>query len=207
MQGFTKVSYGQERQILFNVGSDVNILVGVVAGNTGVDANAEGKKIIKAGTPMHGDLTNRTNAFLKAGQTVDPTATATVSGTGITAATVTASTFKTAVSNVTGTYVFTAAVSAGTTWSMGGSTVTLSDYGIVATGTAADGDKITVVFTAEDATPAVGVMLHDVDVTAGNNNGTLLIDGFVDLNKLDDDVLAMITSTVKSQLTHVRFLK
>ena len=207
MQGFTKVSYGQERQILFNVGSDVNIGVGIVAGNTGVDANTEGKKIIKAGTPMHGDLTNRTNAFLVAGQTVDPTATATVEGTGITAATVTASTFKTAVSNVTGTYVFTAAVSAGTTWSMGGSTVTLSDYGIVATGTAADGDKITVVFTAEDATPAVGVMLHDVDVTAGNNNGTLLIDGFVDLNKLDDDVLAMITSTVKSQLTHVRFLK
>lgn len=207
MQGFTKVSYGQERQILFNVGSDVNIQVGIVAGNTGVDANTEGKKIIKAGTPMHGDLTNRTNAFLVAGQTVDPAATATVEGTGITAATVTAATFKTAVSNVTGTYVFTAAVSAGTTWSMGGSTVTLSDYGIVATGTAADGDKITVVFTAEDATPAVGVMLHDVDVTAGNNNGTLLIDGFVDLNKLDDDVLAMITSTVKSQLTHVRFLK
>ena len=207
MQGFTKVSYGQERQILFNVGSDIDIGVGVVAGNTGVDANTEGKKIIKAGTPMHGDLTNRTNAFLVAGQTVDPTATATVEGTGITAATVTAATFKTAVSNVTGTYVFTAAVSAGTTWSMGGSTVTLSDYGIVATGSAADGDKITVVFTAEDATPAVGVMLHDVDVTAGNNNGTLLIDGFVDLNKLDDDVLAMITSTVKSQLTHVRFLK
>lgn len=207
MQGFTKVTYGNERQILFNVGADVNISVGVVAGNTGIDANTEGKKIIKAGTPMHGDLTNRTNAFLKAGQTVDPTATATVSGTGITAATVTASTFKTAVSNVTGTYVFTADVSVGTTWSLGGETVELVTYGISVTGTAEDGDKITVVFTAEDATPAVGVLLHDVDVTGGNNNATLLIDGFVDLNKLDEDVLEPITSTVRSQIPHVRFLK
>ena len=207
MQGFTKTSYGQERQILFNVGSDVNISVGVVAGNTGISANSENKKIIKAGTPMHGDLLNRTNAFLKAGQTVDPTATATVTGTGVTAATVTASTFKTAVNNVTGTYEFVAAVSVGTTWSLDGETVTLSDYGIATTGTAADGDKIKVVFTAEDATPAVGILLHDVDVTGGNNNATLLIDGFVDLNKLDDDVLALITPTVKSQIPHIRFLK
>lgn len=207
MQGFSMKTFGQERQILFNVGSDVNISVGVVAGNTGIDANTENKKIIKAGTPMHGDLTNRTNPFLKAGQTIDPTATASTTSSTITAATVTASTFKTAVSNITGTYTFTATVGAGVTWSLNGETVTLNTYGISITGDPSDGDTIKVIFTAEDATPAVGVLLHDVDVTSGNNNATLLIDGFVDLNKLDDDVLALITSTVKSQLTHVRFLK
>lgn len=37
-----------------------------------------------------------------------------------------------------------------------------------------------------------GYLLHDVDVTDGNANGTLLIFGFIDWTKLDEDVQAAI---------------
>lgn len=128
MQGFFKTEYLNERQILFNVGADVNISVGVVVSDADVEANADGKKIIKAGTPLTGNLKARTTPF--------------------TAAT-----------------------------------------------------------TASSVSNAVGVLLHDVDVTRGSNNGTLLIDGFVDLNKVDTDIQAKITSEVETALVHVRFLK
>lgn len=55
---------------------------------------------------------------------------------------------------------------------------------------------------------AVGILLHDVDVTDGDNNGTLLIWGFVDLNKVDDTTAALITPQVKTTLGgKVTFLK
>lgn len=83
---------------------------------------------------------------------VTESASATVAGTGITAASVTASTFGTAVSNTDGTYTFTAVVSTGTTWKLGNETVTLNDYGISVTGTANNGDTIRVVYvSAKDA--------------------------------------------------------
>lgn len=62
---------------------------------------------------------------------------------------------------------------------------------------AADGDK-----------PAVGVLLHDVDVTDGDANGTLLIWGFVNLDRLDETTAAKITETRKKELAGaVWFLK
>lgn len=72
-----------------------------------------------------------------------PTATASVSGTGITAATVNAATFATQIPT-SGTYVFSYN---GASWVYGGSTVTLSTYGIEVTGTAANGDTVTVSLT------------------------------------------------------------
>lgn len=42
--------------------------------------------------------------------------------------------------------------------------------------------------------PMNAVLLHDVDVTAGNANGTALIFGFVNLNRVDSDVKTKITS-------------
>lgn len=75
-----------------------------------------------------------------------PSATATVAGTGITAATVNADTFATQITT-SGSYVFSYN---GSNWVYGGSTVTLSTYGIEVTGTAANGDTITVAFTAVD---------------------------------------------------------
>jgi hypothetical protein len=44
----------------------------------------------------------------------------------------------------------------------------------------------------------VGVLLHDVDVTNGNNNGTALLFGFVNLNHVDADVQALIATAVGS---------
>lgn len=38
------------------------------------------------------------------------------------------------------------------------------------------------------------VLLHDVDVTSGNANGTALIFGFVNVNRVDADVATAITT-------------
>lgn len=46
------------------------------------------------------------------------------------------------------------------------------------------------------AVPMNAVLLHDVDVTSGNANGTALIFGFVNKNRLDNDVVEAITAAV-----------
>ena len=53
------------------------------------------------------------------------------------------------------------------------------------------------------------VLLHDVDVTAGNANGTALIFGFVNVNRVDSDVAAAITtaSGATGRSTLITFLK
>lgn len=43
------------------------------------------------------------------------------------------------------------------------------------------------------------VLLHDVDVTAGNANGTALIFGFVNVNRVDTDVATKITTAVAAE--------
>lgn len=43
------------------------------------------------------------------------------------------------------------------------------------------------------------VLLHDVDVTAGNANGTALIFGFVNVNRVDSDVTAKITTALSAE--------
>lgn len=58
-----------------------------------------------------------------------------------------------------------------------------------------------------DGKAAVGILLHDVDVTDGDNNGTLLIWGFVDLTKIDSTTAALITATRKAEMPHITFLK
>ena len=88
---------------------------------------------------------------------------------------------------------------------------------IVPAGTPLSGDltaRDTAFVQAKDATSAgndgkaaTGVLLHDVDVTNGDNNGTLLIWGFVDLNKLDSTTAALITATRKSEMKNITFLK
>lgn len=55
---------------------------------------------------------------------------------------------------------------------------------------------------------AVAVLLHDVDVTDGAENATALIFGFVDLNKLESDVVTKVTAAAKTALSgKVTFLK
>ena len=61
---------------------------------------------------------------------------------------------------------------------------------------------------AAGADDAVGILLHDVDVTDGNNNGTLLIHGFVNMDRIDATTAAKITAGVKAALKgNVTFLK
>lgn len=125
--GITKKTAVAPNQILMF--TDPQVGVSIIVDNTGISAGDDGKKIIKAGTPVSGDLTARGTAFTKAS-------------------------------------------------------------------------------TTEGVSNAVGVLLHDVDVTAGNNNGTLLLFGFVDLNKLDTTTAALITTEVKTALKGgVTFLK
>lgn len=47
---------------------------------------------------------------------------------------------------------------------------------------------------ADGTTAMNAVLLHDVDVTAGKANGTALIFGFVNVNRVDTDVAGAITT-------------
>lgn len=63
--GIKKVEgYNNANTILFC--EEGKIAIGVVVTNTGVSAGVDGKKILKAGTPIEGDLTARTTAMKKA---------------------------------------------------------------------------------------------------------------------------------------------
>lgn len=124
--GVRKETYGNTNQILFAVEHQVSMGV-VVSKALGV---AEGtKKVVKAGTPLTGNLDARTTAF--------------------TAATAGSST---------------------------------------------------------EASNAVGVLLHDVDVTTGDANGTLLLFGFVNTNRVDTTTKAKLTDTVKAAMPMIKFV-
>lgn len=88
--------------------------------------------------------------------------------------------------------------------------VTENGRKIVKAGTPLTGD-LTVrdtAFTAAGADNAVGVLLHDVDVTDTDANCSLLIWGFVNLNRIDETTAAKITAGVKTALAgKVWFLK
>lgn len=88
--------------------------------------------------------------------------------------------------------------------------VTENGRKIVKAGTPLAGDLTArgTAFAKATGSNAVGVLLHDVDVTEGDGNGTLLIWGFVDLNKVDSTTAALITAEVKTALKGgVTFLK
>lgn len=124
--GVRKETYGNTNQILFAVEHQVSMGV-VVSKALGV---AEGtKKVVKAGTPLTGNLDARTTAFTAA----------------------------------------TAGSSA-------------------------------------EASDAVGVLLHDVDVTTGDANGTLLLFGFVNTNRIDATTKAKLTDTVKAAMPMIKFV-
>lgn len=124
--GVRKETYENTNQILFAIEHQVSMGV-VVSKALGV---AEGtKKVVKAGTPLTGNLDARTTAF--------------------TAATAGSST---------------------------------------------------------EASNAVGVLLHDVDVTTGDANGTLLLFGFVNTNRIDATTKAKLTDIVKAAMPMIKFV-
>ena len=53
---------------------------------------------------------------------------------------------------------------------------------------------------------ANAVLLHDVEVTSGSHNGTALIFGFVNINRLDSDVRAKVTAGINT-VGAVSFIK
>lgn len=67
----------------------------------------------------------------------------------------------------------------------------------------------TVAQKADGANAMNAVLLHDVDVTAGNANGTALIFGFVNVNRVESDVAAAITAATAAEgrSTLVTFMK
>ncbi len=117
--------YGNEKQIL--IAPETAIEISVLVTNTGVDADSNGKKILKAGTPVG----SSTDVFLNR-QTV---------------------------------------------------------------------------LTKQTGANAQGVLLHDVDVTAGQENATLVIDGVIDYEKVDSTVQALYTETVLNAMPHIRVVK
>ena len=54
-------------------------------------------------------------------------------------------------------------------------------------------------------TGAVGILLHDVDVTVADNNGAILLFGFVNTNRIDETTKAKITADVKKALPMIKF--
>lgn len=90
--------------------------------------------------------------------------------------------------------------------------VTENGRKIVKAGTPLSGDltaRGTAFVAAKDTSnPAVGILLHDVDVTDDAANATLLIWGFVNLSRVDSTTAALITDTRKTELAgKVWFLK
>ena len=104
--------FGNDKQIL--IAPELAFTIGCLVGNTGVSANAEGRKIIKAGTPVGGATNVLTNRQTVLAETTGET--------------------------------------------------------------------------------AQGVVLHDVDVTDGDANATLVIEGVIDVLKLETAVATKLTT-------------
>ena len=232
-KGIHKVTAGNVNQILFAVEPQVS--VGIVIANTGVDADSDGKKIIKAGTPVTGSLVARNSAFAKASDTSGTKGTWTLQITTAFATdetiTIDGTTYTCGASESADNRVFAGAnanaqaaslkniiVDARFDVTVSTDTLTFTQKVADSTGTGPVVSKtsttgaigsVTAGTSPVDGTNnAVGVLLHDVDVTAGNANATMLIFGFVNLDRLDAATQALITNAVKIALNaKVTFLK
>lgn len=67
------------------------------------------------------------------------------------------------------------------------------------------GAAFTAATTSTDSN-AVGILLHDVDVTVDDNNGAILLFGFVNTNMIDGTTKAKITEDVKKALPMIKFV-
>ena len=120
--GITRVAGTTRKTIL--IAPELAFSLSCMVENTGVSAGEDGRKVVKAGTPVSGNLQERDTAFKVAGE----------------------------------------------------------------------GD-----------TP-VGIILHDVDVTKGTANSQVVIFGFVDISKLEEDVTATVKS-MEAKLPKITFVK
>lgn len=120
--GITRVTGTTRKTIL--IAPELAFSLSCMVENTGVSAGEDGRKVVKAGTPVSGNLQERDTAF-----------------------------------------------------------------------------KV----TGEEDTP-VGIILHDVDVTKGTANSQVVIFGFVDISKLEEDVATTVKS-MEAKLPKITFVK
>ena len=69
--GITKVTGAAPVQILFNVQNQMSVGIKLAKNFSGA-VTENGRKIVKAGTPLSGDLTTRNTAFVAAADTTAP---------------------------------------------------------------------------------------------------------------------------------------
>lgn len=69
--------------------------------------------------------------------------------------------------------------------------------------------KVAAAGSGTTAVPMNAVLLHDVDVTAGDANGTALVFGFVNVNRVESDVATAITAAqaIAGASTLITFMK
>lgn len=72
---------------------------------------------------------------------------------------------------------------------------------------AGDIEKRDTAFTKTNSNTARAILMHDVDVTAGAENATIIIAGCVDLLKIDSTTRALITSNVKGAVPRIIFVE
>lgn len=229
-----KKDYTTPKQILFNVEHQVSTscivedLVYVVE---------DGKKVVKAGTPMVASLTDRgvptytsvaaasavagvwelkiktkfaADETLKIGEDTYTCKAAESVGdkqfAGATAAEQVTSLLK--MVELTG---FTVAAVTGKTDTIGFTQDVASKTVIPTASKSAEATAVIELNEVVEPIPvadAVGVLLHDVDVTLGNANGALLIHGFVNLDRVDEATQLLITADVVADLAgRILFLR
>ncbi len=215
--GVSTSTYGAPTQILANV--DLQSSIGCIVPQS-LGVTVDSKKIVKAGTPVVLDFTNRQ---ADAAATVGPTlgyftvqiTTAfatdeviTIDGTAYTCAATedtdenkfagaTAAAQVTSLLKMVTTTNYTVGAVTSATDKIGFTqkTVDTSDTtGPTVTKTATTGaiGSVTKVTDPDAGTTGNAVILHDVDVTAGKANATALLFGFVNFNRLDSDVQEMV---------------
>lgn len=112
-------SYSAPRKHILIANDSYMVTLPAIIKATGVTAGTDGRKVVKAGTPLYGDIEKRDTGFTIAG--------------------------------------------------------------------------------SQGASP-VAVLFSDVDVTAGDDNGTIILAGCVDLLKLESSVKTALTSAIKTSL-------
>ena len=68
-------------------------------------------------------------------------------------------------------------------------------------------DRDTAFKVAGEGDTPCGVVLHDVEVTAGTANSQVVIFGFIDTSKLDESVVSMLDEDMKAKLPRLTFVK
>ena len=231
--GISKTTYGAPKQILANV--ELQASIGVIVPQSLVpNADANGKKIAKAGTPVVVDFSDRqadvaatvgptlgvftvqiTTAFAADEKItidgVDYVCAATEDVDGRKFAGANAAAQVTSLLKMVTTDKYNVAAVAAATDKIGFTqkTVDVADTtGPTITKTSSTGaiGDVTKVTTPDAGTTGNAVLLHDVDVTAGKANGTALYFGVVNYNRLDADVQAQVVLGVNT-VGAVTFIK